>query len=234
MSLTVCTSSTGGNLLSTSSELRSVLRTTSTGDDAYQLKALQRASRWAQTFLGYPLDVQTYLETVPAFGTRRLMVSRTPIRAVLRLFDSTDTGSATAYCSTDFRVDDADAGFLDRDQGWAWTAGVSYGLDAHIVPDSEARPWLVEYIAGYTLDGIEATSENYSTAGPNGTTSTGRTLPEDIEQAVLLKAADLYLVQPGNVTSKSVGDLSITYGGQSGANTRSEAEDILAPYRRLA
>lgn len=233
MSLTVCTSSTGGNVLSTSSELRSVLRTTSTGDDAYQLTTLKRASRWAETYLGYPIEVQTYLETVPAFGNRRLMLSRTPIRSVLRVFDATDTGSATAYCSTDFRIADAEAGFLDRDQGFEWSAGVNYALDAHYVPNSEAKPWLVEYIAGYTLDGIEATSENYSTAGPGGSTSTGRTLPEDLEQAVLLKAADLYVRQPGGVQSKTVGDLSISYAN-SAFTYRSEAEDLLGPYRRIA
>ena len=50
---------------------------------------------------------------------------------------------------------------------------------------------------------------------------------------VLLKAADLYLVQPGNVQSKSVGDLSITYATRND-NYRSEAEDTLQPYRRMA
>jgi hypothetical protein len=78
------------------------------------------------------------------------------------------------------------------------------------------------------------TAANYSTAGVVvNATSTVRDLPEDIEQAVLLKAAEWTRAgQSGGIASESVGDLSRTY--MSGGNYRSEAEDLLGPYRRMA
>lgn len=227
--LQVCVSSTL-EPLSTSASLRLVLGATATGNDTYQIDLVARASKWAERRVGYPLSVQTYLESVPSYGGLNVMLSRTPIRAVLRFFDSTATCDASAICSTEFRVADADAGLLSRDAGWHWTAGERYYLGKMIVPHSELKPWLVEYIAGYTRDGMETGSGNWSTRGPNGSTSTGRDLPEDLEQAVLLKASEWYRGSPGNVLSESVGDLSVTYAG--GSHYRSEAEDLLAPYRR--
>ena len=234
-SYSVCVSATE-HALSTSSSLRLVLGATSTtatnaaNQDAYQLSLLKRATDWAERFVGYPLHVQAYNEAVPSFGGLNLMLSQAPIRAVLRFFDSTSTDEATEICSSEYRVDDADAGILSRAAGFRWTAGVQYGLDRFVVPGSESRPWLVEYVAGYTLDGVDTGSENWSTRG--GTTSTGRTLPHDIEHAILKKAAELYVMQPGNVLSESAGDLSVTYAN-SATNYRSEAEELLGPYRRM-
>ena len=239
MSLSVCTSasSTDGELLSTSSSLRSILGLTSTSaaDDAHQINLVRRASRWLEGphGLSYPCQVQTYLETVPAFGGQQLMLSRTPVRVVLRMFDSTSTDTATEYCSTDYRVEDADAGLLSRDAGCAWTAGERYVLGKTIVANSELKPWMVEYIAGWTFNGLTTESEHYSTGGIGGSTSTGRTFPDDLEQAVLLKASEWANSAAGaGVASESVGDLSVTY--ISGGNYRSEAADIVRPYRRLA
>ncbi|HAM40667.1 MAG TPA: hypothetical protein DCP69_04860 [Candidatus Omnitrophica bacterium] len=238
--LITCTSatSTDGELLSTGASLRSVLGATSTTNAdlfALQTDLVRRASRWLEgpKGLGYPCQVQTYLETVPAFGGQTLMLSRTPIRVVLRMFDSTSTDTATEYCSTDYRIEDADAGLLSRDAGWDWTAGEKYYLGKAIIPNSELKPWMVEYIAGWTYSGLTTDSDHYSTGGVGGSTSTYRTFPDDLEQAVLLKAAEWARSGAGSgVQSESVGDLSVTYA--SAGNYRSEAADLVRPYRRLA
>lgn len=235
----VCTSasSTDGELLSTSSSLRSVLGATSTTNAdvfAYQLDLVKRASRWLEgpRGLGYPCQVQTYLETVPAYGGQNLMLSRTPIRVVLRMFDSSSTGTATEYCSTDYRIEDADAGILSRDAGFTWTAGERYYLGKAIVPNSELKPWMVEYIAGWTISGLTTDSDNYSTGGVGGSTSTHRSFPEELEMGVLLKAAEWARTgASAGVESESVGDLSVTYA--KAGNYRSEAEDLIAPWRRM-
>lgn len=240
MALFVCTSatSTDGELLSTGASLRSVLGATSTTNAdlfAYQTDLVKRASRWLEgpRGLGYPCQVQTYLETVPAFGGQTLLLSRTPIRTILRFFDSTASCDATELCSTDYRIEDADAGLLSRDLGWSWTAGEQYYLGKTIVPNSELKPWMVEYVAGWTYNGLTTDSENYSTGGVGGSTSTGRTFPDDLEQAVLLKAAEWARSGAGSgVQSESVGDLSVTYA--SAGNYRSEATDLIRPYRRMA
>jgi len=231
MSFTVCATATSTDgALSTSADLRLVLGATSTANDAYQQAVVARASAWAKSYLGYPVLTQTYSERVPAFGTPRLLLANAPVRAVLRVFDSTSTGSATEYTSTEIWVEQAEAGTLTRPTGFDWTARGAAGTMAEgVSPMSETEPWYVEYQAGYVFP--ETSSTDY------GTTSTGRTLPYDIEQAVLLKAARMVVDgQSVGIASKKVGDLSITYDSGSrggGTNTRSESEELLAPHRRL-
>jgi len=196
-----------------------------------------RASAWADRYVGYPLHLQTYSETLAAAGDNALLLSRRPVVAVLRLFDSTATSAATELLSSEFRVENAEAGLLGRDQGFAWTAqplygetSFSLGLTRAFLPGREARPWLVEYTAGYVpIDGMTTSSPNWSTAGPNGTTTTGRTLPEEIEQAVALKVKEWWDGR-GGVESERVGDLAVTY---SAADGPSAAEALLAPYRSV-
>lgn len=228
MSWTVCASATSTDgALSSAAELRLVLGATSTGSDAYQQSLVVRASRWAKTYLGYEPLSQVYSEKVAAYGTPTLLLGQAPIRAILRVFNTTSTDEATAYTSTEIWIDDERAGTLTRPTGFDWTArGIPGVMAEGVAPGSEEKPWLVEYQAGYVYP--ETSSTEY------GTTSTGRTLPEDIEQAVLLRAAELFRQgQSAGIVSKSVGDLSITYGSASAtSNARSEAEDMLAPYRR--
>ncbi len=229
--LDVCTSSTNSDgAIITTCQYRAVLGATSTVDDATQQVLIARASRWVETRIGYPLLAQSYIETVPAFGGQTLMLSRTPIRCILRFFDSTSTDTATELCSTDYRIEDADAGFISRDLGWDWTAGSRYYLGETIVANSELKPWRIEYIAGWTT-GMSTADAFWTTCG--GSTSTGPTIPADFEQAAILKAIEWVKSGPGaGIQSESVGDLSVTY--QSAGNARSEAADLCRPFRRLA
>ena len=222
--LNVCVSATSTDgALTTTAYLRRLLGATSTADDTAQQDAVVAASRWAETYVGYPLLTQVYSETLAGYAAQELMVSRTPIRARLRLFDSTDTGEATEYCSTDYRIEDAEAGFLGRDAGFGWTAQSAAHLGRYVVPGSELRPWYFEYQAGYIYP--ETTSTSY------GTSDTGRSLPEDIERAVALKAAEMYEGQEG-IASKGIGDLSISYTSER-IGAAGPAERLLAPYRRV-
>lgn len=232
--LNVCVSATSTDgAISTSANLRLVMGTTSTADDAYQQLLVARASRWAETFVGYPLLAQTYTETLASYSNLNLMVARTPIRVILRMFDSTSTASATEYCSTNFRVEDADAGLLSRDVGWAWTAGVQYYLGRTVVANSELKPWMVSYTAGFVgPTGMDANSPIWSTCGGlQNSTSTGSTVPMDIEQAVLLKAAEWARGNPAGIASEGIADLTVSY--MTAGNYRSEAEDLLRPYQRV-
>ena len=202
-------------------------------------RTIRRASAWAESVLGQPLALQTYQETVPGFGGRALLLARTPIVAVLRLFDSTSTASATEYCSTHYSVEDRDAGVLARDAGWPWSNAAQYasdfslGLTAARLPGMESRPWLVEYVAGYTILATTSTCHGRSTA--DETWTTGPTLPEDIKQAVILKAVE-FQSNPLGVRSRKVGDLAVEYAtaGLTGrGGLVSAAEALLAPYRRI-
>lgn len=231
--LTVCTSSTQADLTTTQTVLDVLGASATSGTADFSLMALlvSRASDATRTYLGYEPLLQTYLETVPAYGGLRLMLSRTPIRAVLRFFDSTSSCTASAICSSEFRIADEDAGFLDRDAGWTWSAGQNWALTNYVVPNSELRPWMIEYAAGWIFP--QTCSTGY------GTTSTGRDLPYDIEMAVIETAKTWFLARQSDSTirSKTVGDLSISYATEScgsGAALPTLARNLLAPWRRQA
>lgn len=222
--LIVCASASSTHGLTTTARLRDLLGTTATSDDSHMGDLVLRASDWAERHLGYPLLAQVYSETLPAYGGLNLVLSRTPVRGVLRVFDATDTGSATEIKSSEYRIEDRDAGFLSRNAGWEWTAQQSVKLSEYVVPGAETRPYLVEYVAGYALDGLDTGSEAWTTKA----TSTARDLPYDVEQAVLEKTREFY-EGGGGVTSKRVGDLAITYSEGPGP-----AEKLLGPWRRYA
>lgn len=238
--------------LTTTSELKAMqfgATATSTAQDAWLSDRIRRASAWAETYVGQPLTVQTYEELVPGYGRRRLMLSRTPIRAVLGVFDATDTGVASEL-TTQLRIEDRDAGFVSQDQGFWWTAtqtprvgAPAYGgdavpLDFSPAPGQEYRPFLVRYVAGYTYVGVDsAASPNWATGGmPGATTDTGRTLPYDIEEAVAIKAQAFY--NGGDeVQAETLGDLTVNYrslGVDANGRLITRSEDLLSKYRRVA
>lgn len=231
--LSVVTSSTDDQYTTTSA-VKDLIGTTATSDDALINTLISRASRWAESYIGYPLGVASYRESLSGYGGRRMMLSRHPVRGVASFWNATDTGSATTILSSEFRVD-YEAGFVDRDAGFAWDAPVIPGtfavsLDAHFWAGEEYPDWLVDYKAGYTYAGISTGSGNWTTAG--GTTSTGRSLPEDIEEAVRYRAAAIYEGMQG-VTARKVGPLSIQYATGADGNTIDPAEELLAPYRSV-
>ena len=92
---------------------------------------------------------------------------------------------------------------------------------------------MAEYVAGYTRGGIDTGSDLWSTA--KGTTSTGRTLPEDLEAGVIAKVVSLYESGGGEeIAELAVGDLRqrASSFGVGGAEKKSRAEQLLAPYVR--
>lgn len=236
-SLTVCVSaSSTDGILASLVDFQAQLGATSSQDafspfeTQQQLRALRGASRWAETYIGQPLLAQVYSERVAGMGLPVLMLARTPIRAILRVFDSTSTCSATEFTSTEIVIDNAEAGVIKRVDGelFGWEPRLDSALGIQPMPGTEDRRWLVEYQAGYVFP--ETSSTGY------GTTSTAQTLPDDIVDGVLSRANGMYY-RDSNVLSKKVGDLQLTYRGQgadgSGNNLRSEAEERLNPYRRL-
>lgn len=231
--LHTCVASTDRDL-TTTSRVRSLVlgaTATSTAYDSKISAMIRAASRWAESYVGYPLTAASYLETLPGYDRRTLMLARAPVRAVRRLFDSTDTGEATQILTTEFRVEDRDAAFLTRDVGWAWSVPAIQDLSARPDAGQEFRPWLADYVAGYTYDGLDTGSPHWSTE--HGTTSTERTLPEDIEEAVVRKAAALY-ENSDDVVEEQLGDLKVTYRSERVDDPApATPEFFLRPYRRL-
>lgn len=225
--------STGQNLTSVTA-LRDYLGDTSTADATRrETAAVSAASRWAEAFVGRPLSARLVRETVAGYGGRNLMLAARPVRAVVGLYTATDTGQARQALPGDYRVEDAEAGLLSRDDGWSWTVPLLVDLGARPDAGQESRPWMVDYVAGYTLDGIDQDSPLWSTE--DGTTSTGRSLPGDIEEAVLVKAAEFYRQsQLGTVKRERLGDLEVEYFTASDRVAQEgPAEQLLALYRSI-
>jgi len=217
--ISVCTSSTE-NQLASLGDLMVMLGATasSSGMDL----SLTQASDWASRYVGYELRRQVYEETVASYGSQYLIVSRTPILSVQRFFDSTSTGDATEFQSSEYRVADPEAGFIGRDQGFRWTAQEMWNLGKYVKPGSELHPWLVVYEAGYQFPETSSTDAKWAT------TTTANTLPPTIERAVLLRAAEMYQGSSG-VKSMKVGPLSVTYSSE-GQDT---PEALLRPFLRV-
>lgn len=224
-SVCVSASSTDGSLSDTAS-LRQILGATSTAQDGLQQTQIARASAQAVSLLGYPLLAQVYSERVAAFGGQTLLLSVTPIRAILRVFDSTTTCEANEYTSTEVWIDDAEAGTLAMGpRGFGDTSLINWNMAPGIVPNSEQKTWLVEYQAGYVYP--ETSSTAY------GTTSTERTLSLDLESAVLAQSQRLFQNVDPLVLSQSIGDLSITYRSETDApSATTQLLRDLRPWRR--
>lgn len=243
MAIDVTVSSTDEDLTTTESLREMLPLAPAISQDGYLGRIIQRSSKWAETFVNAgPLTVQTYRETVAGFGGRRLVLSRTPIRAVKAVYRGTDTDEATVIATSEFIVEDRDAGFLARNAGFSWdvpmqwrgaaiAGGDAIPLDPMPLSGQEYKPYLVDYVAGWTYGGIASTASNYSTVA--GSTSTGRTLPADVEFAVLLRAQRLYQNRP-DVSAESLGDASVSYGGSMARGSMATEEEMtLLPYQRI-
>lgn len=239
--LTVCASSTDTDL-TTTGFVKDLLGIVGTSQDQVLGALIKAASRWAENYVGRPLALQSYSETVPGYGRLQLMLKRYPVRSVDRVMEATDSG-ATELQSSEYTLEDADAGIITRPEGWNWTPLMEgHAFDAAVpltltpMSGQEERPFLVDYHAGYTYDGIDTGSPHWSTGGKNGSTSTGRTLPEDIELAVAYKVQGL-LEGGEEVASESLGDISVNYrslGNDSDGTLLTRSKELLNPYRGYA
>ncbi len=199
--LTVLTTSTADKL-ATLASLKANLGITTTSDDDQLTEHLAAASQAIIDELGYWPLRQRYSETVGGYGDLTLMLKRTPIRYVNRIMVGSQLVDPTTYT-----IDNAEAGVISRDQGWPWTAGIEWDLDAHVQPKSERKRFTVDYEAGWILSTETPDANGFLTNSPTGT------VPPSIVQATLITARAFWLSKRRDplIQSKSVGDLSITY-----------------------
>ena len=223
--LTVCTSSTESSLAALG-DLMVILGATasSSGMDM----ALAAGTAWVERHVGndvgYMLRRQVYQESVAGYGTQVLRLSRRPILGVQRMFDGSDTGTATEYCSTDYRIESADGGLISlrSNAGFAWDAVWDQSIARYPRPSAVDKRWWITYEAGYQLVCSSSTGEW-------ATVTTGRTLPGDIERAVLLKAAEFYGDAGGAYASMKVGPLGLTFK----EDATDPVAELLAMYRSV-
>jgi hypothetical protein len=227
MTLTVKSTATGDTLVSLA-DLKDALDITDAQHDESLTRFVRRASSRIETYIGRPLFDQVYLAALPSYGGPILQLPRHPVRSVLRVFDGTDTGTATELTSTDYTVDHA-RGQLVRNAGWPWTYTAYTDVAPFPEPNQEYPRWLVEFSAGY----VPSAGKNACSTG-DGTTTTGTTVPFDLQDATISLTRSLWYARTreAGVTSKSVGELSVSYAQQTGL-VPDDVAAMLAPYRSI-
>jgi hypothetical protein len=156
---------------------------------------------------------QTYRETLPGYGSTRLMLSRTPIVSVSSITHNSEP-------ITDYVIENKEAGFLYRRLGWCWTASLGWKITGYVIPNSEDPQFQVEYVAGFLA-----------------ADQPGSDMPGEIQRSATDTMKDWFLTlkRAADVQSKSVGDLSITYVTGNGAKMAIPARAMsrLEKWRRL-
>jgi len=145
--------------LTTLAKVKQDLGITNTTSDALLSDLISQISDEIVRFTQRSFAKSIFRETLAGFGGRNLVLKKTPVLAVSQIL--LDDGPIT-----DSRIEDPDAGILQRDLGWVWTAGSilgsSLGFRRHgltqtlvgFVPaNSELPRFQVDYTAGYSLPG---------------------------------------------------------------------------------
>jgi hypothetical protein len=187
------------NALTTLSNVKNELDITSNSNDSYlnrQINAYSDLFEEATDRKWYKKTGHT--EKVKSYGNPRLIVKDfVPVQSVSSITIDEDTVDSTSY-----EIEDAEKGYIRMKEG----AFQSTGVTLHKM---KRYDYSYEYTAEVTYTGGPVTPVQES----NGTFSP-RTLSYAIEEAVITTVATKYLQKgkPGNVTSGSAGDLSISYG----------------------
>jgi hypothetical protein len=169
---------------------------------------IDRASDAIVTFCSRPFAKEGYRETVPGYGSNRLILSRTPIVEITSVI-------ADSEIITDYLLEDPEAGILFRRRGWQWAPTMGWNITWHPVGNSEDLNFTVEYTAGYVLPGDQGT----------------RTLPNDIEKACIETVKAWYLARERDpvITAERIGDYQASYA----QGLPAVATQLLAPWRRI-
>lgn len=165
----------------------------------------------------------------PALGRPRLVLDVTPVVSVASVvLEDGSTVDASEYF-----VEDADLGFLYRSVGWPYSGLMHGGLLFQDPTAGTARPTITVTYAGGWVTPAQAASTGW--AGP------ARSLPEDLEEAVVQTVVALFRrggADP-NVASESLGDYSVAYRSPNAATglglggiIPDQAATLLNPYVR--
>lgn len=141
------------------------------------------------------------VERVKGFGTSHLFVSNaTPIESITSIAFGLGA-TTTTVDTTSYSVEDAKLGIIRSNGGsWAWTAASSQDITGDPIAGTELRGYAVTYTGGYITPQQELDSVG------------ARTLPRDIERAVIELTKTLYY---GQSRDMSIGARSTPRGSQS-------------------
>lgn len=156
---------------------------------------ISRASDFIKTYTNRVFAKETVTETLVSTGAPILVLSRTPIVSITSVtFDNT-----TVIDPSEYVIEDAGAGFLYREKGWAGTQ-FDVGSFTRLRSRYGRYDWKVQYVGGYDLP-----------------PSTSANLPADVGQACieLVKYWFLNRSRDGRIVRERVGDSSVEFAANS-------------------
>jgi hypothetical protein len=215
MSVTVSVQA-ASTLLTTLDRVRAELgyADSETTDDDVLQDLIERASSAIAYETRRTFGLETVLETLDGSGSRLLPLTRTPILEVTEV-----TEDSTVLDTTEYSVEDKEAGALYRRNGWGRSGGLRmWGNEAfssgYILPGYQDQRYTVTYRAGYLLPGE---INPYLGSGSDDP----QPLPGAVEQACLDTVRAWFLDRDADpsVGAVRVGTLSVTYRGDSTSST---------------
>jgi hypothetical protein len=184
-------------------------------EDARIAQWIEQASDAIRTWCDREFSRQTYTEKLAGHGGTLLTLARAPIVSVASV-------ALKGEPVVDYAIEDAEAGLLFREQGWAETVALGWHLIGSPHPRGDLPHYTVLYVAGYLLP----TEEN-------------STLPRDIERGCI-ELVKWYRSgkagkSGGAVSSKRVGDVSLSYFDEGAEEPQlpREVRGLLRPWRRV-
>ena len=207
------------NALTTVARLSRELRITapSSGDDLAQMEDLiSEVSAAVESYCGRSFGRATTTDKLPGYGTPILKLGRYPLVTIGAVLLDGVAVPQEAWATTP-EPDDAAAGLLvNIIATWAWTADVTSSAAPEQHPGRERKAYSVTYTAGYVLP---------KDASPP---TTPRTLPYDLERAVLLTCVSEYRSRGRNlsIASESLLSASVSYV-QPGATDKGAESGII-------
>jgi len=209
--------------LTTLANAKDELGITDSSQDARVERYVLEASSACEGYCDRSFRKTTQVETLQASGTRRLVLSRTPLASITSIVVDGETLDASAYS-----IEDAAAGLVYRESGWPrYDSVVPYSVSRDAIAGTAKRDVVVTYVGGYVL--------------PNDSVGT-RDLPYDVEAACLMTVVSMFRARGRDraVASKGTGDASVSFrlpnaiiGVGAGGVIPDEAAVILNRYRRV-
>jgi hypothetical protein len=188
----------------------------STADDLFLIDLIAEASAEIESFCNRRFPKEVIVEKLGSAGLPTLALSRTPVLEVDQvLFDCTTLGS------TQFNIQDANAGILYKETRWQDTSFVTWNIEPY-ESGNRAELWEVHYKAGYVM--------------PSTGSTEARTLPRDLERACLEIVKSRYYARGRDPAIKAQfieEAREYLFDNLGDGNLPGTAEKILVKYQRL-
>lgn len=212
MAFTVTSSNSYTNM-TTLFTVKAMLGVSNSDDDALLELLIRQATSMVETETDRKFAKETVEETLPSNGSNYLIVSRTPVVSIT----SIELDGSTVD-SSDYSLEDSDAGLIFNEDGWVNTIIMSNYLTGYST-QTGAKDYKITYEGGYVMPG-DGSEE--------------RTFPWDLEFAAVDIVRMNYRARKMDprVRSVSVGDASSLFA-DSNIAIPPNAWNTIQKYKRL-